>query len=154
MHPTYVILNGVTVNWCMVKWCARNLRRDSSSFTWHQPCNSQTALQSLGWIFKTRCVKLQSFILSRIRLERRHRDNSATVATETCFGHSSRWGVQQEFKSRKKETHYPTQKLSRPKKHTIEQRHHHNWSTSPNTSEHSQNNHASPTHNPGITIHH
>ena len=23
---------------CMVVWCTQNLRRDGSSFTWHQPC--------------------------------------------------------------------------------------------------------------------
>ena len=29
-----------TVIWCMVEWCTENLRRDSSSFMWHQPCNN------------------------------------------------------------------------------------------------------------------
>ena len=24
--------------WCMVAWCTQNLRRDGSSFMWHQPC--------------------------------------------------------------------------------------------------------------------
>jgi len=24
--------------WCMVVWCTQNLRRDGSSFMWHQPC--------------------------------------------------------------------------------------------------------------------
>ena len=32
-----------TVNWCMVVWCSQNLCLDGSSFTWHQPCNNQTA---------------------------------------------------------------------------------------------------------------
>ena len=32
------------VNWCMVVWYTQNVRRDASSFTWHQPCNNQTAL--------------------------------------------------------------------------------------------------------------
>ena len=27
----------------MVEWCAHNLHRDGSSFTWHQPCNNQAA---------------------------------------------------------------------------------------------------------------
>ena len=34
---------GDTVNWYTVVWCTQNLRRDGSSFTWHQPCNNQTA---------------------------------------------------------------------------------------------------------------
>ena len=25
------------VTWCMVVWCTQNLRRDGSSFLWHQP---------------------------------------------------------------------------------------------------------------------
>ena len=33
-----------TVTWCVVEWSAQNLRRDGSSFTWHQPCNNQRAL--------------------------------------------------------------------------------------------------------------
>ena len=34
-----------TVNWCcMVVWCTQNAYWDSSSFTWHQPCNNETAL--------------------------------------------------------------------------------------------------------------
>ena len=53
-----------TVNWCMVVWCTQNLRRDGSSFTWHQPCNNQTALWPPWWILKTRCVKLPSLIQS------------------------------------------------------------------------------------------
>ena len=36
MHMTYVALHEVT--WCMVVWCTQNLRRDGSSFMWHQPC--------------------------------------------------------------------------------------------------------------------
>ena len=36
MHLTYVALHEVT--WCMVVWCTQNLRRDGSSFMWHQLC--------------------------------------------------------------------------------------------------------------------
>ena len=32
----YVALQEVT--WRMVVWCTQNLRRDGSSFMWHQPC--------------------------------------------------------------------------------------------------------------------
>ena len=32
----HVALHEVT--WCMVVWCTQNLRRDGSSFMWHQPC--------------------------------------------------------------------------------------------------------------------
>ena len=32
----YVALHEVT--WCTVVWCTQNLRRDSCSFMWHQPC--------------------------------------------------------------------------------------------------------------------
>ena len=46
-HALYVC-HGVewsdTVNGCMVAWCTQNVRRDGSSFTWHQPCNNQAAL--------------------------------------------------------------------------------------------------------------
>ena len=28
---------------CMVVWCTQNMRRNSISFMWHQPCNNQTA---------------------------------------------------------------------------------------------------------------
>ena len=46
LHCTYVAANKVTVNWCMVVWlwCTQNVCQDSSNFTWHQPCNNQTAL--------------------------------------------------------------------------------------------------------------
>ena len=27
------------LTWCMVSWCTQNLRRDGSSFMWHQPCH-------------------------------------------------------------------------------------------------------------------
>ena len=37
------------VTWCMVVWCTQNLRRDGSSFMWHQPC--QRLSTPLGWIF-------------------------------------------------------------------------------------------------------
>ena len=47
-------------NWCMGIWCSQNVRRDGISFTWHQPCNKETALEPLQWIFKTRYVKLVS----------------------------------------------------------------------------------------------
>ena len=36
MHLTYVALHEVT--WSMVVGCTQNLRRDDSSFMWHQPC--------------------------------------------------------------------------------------------------------------------
>ena len=32
----YVALHEVT--WCMVVLCTQTLRRDGSSFMWHQPC--------------------------------------------------------------------------------------------------------------------
>ena len=40
---------------CLVVWLTLNVRLDGSSFTWHQPCNDQTALystSSVRWIFK------------------------------------------------------------------------------------------------------
>ena len=30
----------------MVVWCTQNVRRDGSSFTWHQPCNNQNSALS------------------------------------------------------------------------------------------------------------
>ena len=48
--------------------CAQNVRRDGSSFTWHQTCNNQTALSStqLRWIFETRCEKLVTHLESHV----------------------------------------------------------------------------------------
>ena len=45
------------------------MHQDGSSSTWHQPCNTQTALQPLQWIFKMLCVKWQSLIQSHIGLD-------------------------------------------------------------------------------------
>ena len=36
VHPTYVASSSDTVIWYKVVWCAQNMRRDGSSFTWHQ----------------------------------------------------------------------------------------------------------------------
>ena len=36
--------NRFSFNEWMIVWCTQNLRRDGSSFTWHQPCNNQRAL--------------------------------------------------------------------------------------------------------------
>ena len=36
IHLTYVALHDA--KWSMVVWCTQNLRRDGSSFMWHQPC--------------------------------------------------------------------------------------------------------------------
>ena len=43
------------VNWCMFVWCAQNVHRHGSSFTWHQPCNNQIALSvhRFDWYWKT-----------------------------------------------------------------------------------------------------
>ena len=44
---TYVALHEVT--WCMVAWCPQNLRRDGSSFMWHQTrqrCKYTTSVDS------------------------------------------------------------------------------------------------------------
>ena len=49
MHLTYVALREVT--WCMVVRCTQNLRRDGSSFMWHQPCQ-RCKYTPLRWIFK------------------------------------------------------------------------------------------------------
>ena len=40
----------------MVVWCTQNLRRDGSSFTWHQPCQRCKSL--FGDYLKTRYKKL------------------------------------------------------------------------------------------------
>ena len=39
------------INWCMAEWCTQNVRRDSSSFTWHQPYNNHP------WILIIRAIK-------------------------------------------------------------------------------------------------
>ena len=43
----------------MIEWCTQNLRRDGSSFMWHQPCNNQIALSitPFRWILKIRAMK-------------------------------------------------------------------------------------------------
>ena len=40
-----------TVNWCKAVWCTQNLRRDGSSFTWHQPYNNFWFLWTLSTMF-------------------------------------------------------------------------------------------------------
>ena len=75
------------VNLYIVVWCAQNLRWNDSSFTWHQPCNNQTALQPLRWIFKRRGEKLQSLIQSRIRLECRRWEQHYGSHCETLGVH-------------------------------------------------------------------
>ena len=50
-----------TVNWCMVVWCTQNVRRDDSSFMWHEPCNNQIALKYTLQLLKNatgRCSKM------------------------------------------------------------------------------------------------
>ena len=42
IHLTYAALYEVT--WYMVVTFAQNVRRDGSSFMWHQPYNNQIAL--------------------------------------------------------------------------------------------------------------
>ena len=36
IHLAYEALHEMT--WCMAVWCIQILRRDGSSFMWHQPC--------------------------------------------------------------------------------------------------------------------
>ena len=45
--------------WCMVVsvWCTQNLRLDSSSFMWHQPCQRCKYTTSSRWIFKNALLK-------------------------------------------------------------------------------------------------
>ena len=66
-----------TVSWCMVVWCTQNVRRDCSSFKWHQPCNNQIALRwivnkgsreitlSIVWYSCCHCYDLCIVTLSR-----------------------------------------------------------------------------------------
>ena len=49
----YVALHEMA--WSMVVWCTQNLRRDGSSFMWHQP--RQRLSTPLRWIFKKRANK-------------------------------------------------------------------------------------------------
>ena len=51
-HFTNVALHEVTQS--MVVWCTQNLRRDGSSFMWHQPCQ-HCKYTTLVDIQKTRC---------------------------------------------------------------------------------------------------
>ena len=61
----------------MVAWCKQNLRHYGSSFTWHRPCNNQTALHTTSVDKQqqqqqqiNRSKKLTSLIQNRMRLER------------------------------------------------------------------------------------
>ena len=49
--PAYVTLHEVKR--CMDVWCTQNLRRDGSSFMWHQPCQP-------GWKYTTSAVDIYS----------------------------------------------------------------------------------------------
>ena len=46
----------------IIVWCTQNVHQGDSSFTWHLPCNNQTALKvhHLGGHSKMQCVGLQS----------------------------------------------------------------------------------------------
>ena len=44
---SWIVSESEIVNWCIVVWCTQNLRRDSSSFMWHHPCNNQIVLSVL-----------------------------------------------------------------------------------------------------------
>ena len=64
IHLTYVDLHEVT--WCIVVWCTQNLRRDGSSFMWHQPCQRCKYTTSVDFQ-KRRAIK--SYSLMRSLLE-------------------------------------------------------------------------------------
>ena len=55
----YVALHEVT--WSMVVWCTQDLRRDGSSFMWHQPCQRCKYTTSVD-IQKTRYKKLVTHV--------------------------------------------------------------------------------------------
>ena len=50
-YLTYVALHEVT--WYMVVWCTQNLRRDGSSFMWHQPCQR---FKYTAWVDIQKCA--------------------------------------------------------------------------------------------------
>ena len=54
------------VKWCMVVWCAQNLRRDGSSFMWHQPCQrcKHTTLVDIKKTKTKRYKKLFTYVES------------------------------------------------------------------------------------------
>ena len=59
-----------------------NLRRDDSSFTWHESyvTTGVTNCNHFDGHYKTHCVKLQSFIQSRIQLEHSGSARKQTIA--------------------------------------------------------------------------
>ena len=64
----------------MVEWCTQNLRRDSSSFRWHQPCNNQRAL-FLG-ILKIHAIN--GLIQNHMRHERSESAGEQRIALYKC----------------------------------------------------------------------
>ena len=54
----HVALREVT--WCMVVWCTQELRRDSCSFMWHQPCQRCKYTTSVD--IKKRAIKLVTHV--------------------------------------------------------------------------------------------
>ena len=48
----------------MVVWCTQNLRRDGSSFMWHQPCQRCKRHTTSVALFKTRYKKLVTHVES------------------------------------------------------------------------------------------
>ena len=60
MHVTYVALHEVI--WCMVVWCTLNLRRDGSSFMWHQSC--QRCKNTTSVDIEKRAIKSYSLIIT------------------------------------------------------------------------------------------
>ena len=57
MHLTYVALHEV-------RWCVVVLRRDVSSFMWHQPCQRCNWVHHFGGYLKTRYKKLFTHVKS------------------------------------------------------------------------------------------
>ena len=77
-HLTYAALHEVT--WCMVVWCPQNLRRDGSSFTWHQPCQRCKYTTSVD--IQKRAIKSWSLMKNHMRAQwvLKRAENSAIKA--------------------------------------------------------------------------
>ena len=87
MHAPYLwgFERSDTVNWCMVVRCTQNVRRDGSSFTRHQPGNTN------GWILnkqkqhQNRYKMIQSLIQNQMRHERSETAREQRTALYNCI---------------------------------------------------------------------
>ena len=93
MWPYVCALNEVTR--CTVVWCTQNLRRDGSSFMWHQPCQrckyttsvyiQKRAVKKASHSCRITCERSESARERRIALFKSDRNHQLRIDIPTGF---------------------------------------------------------------------